>query len=552
MSRRILYLTDFEMVAIRVRGKKVVEIHQFSIDPHGETEFAKYLTLDVKTAIYWIIDTAHEEYHISQIPHVAGKDHQQLMNYKKKRLLGGGAASSEKTPYIYGTVQGREMLGRGDDKVLFTAVNNPTILQPWLNWILTYKVPIVGIYSLPLLSELSLKSLSHSPHLFLVTQAPPIRADGSAGLRQSFFLEHKLQLSRLIPVNLTTPDEYAQLVLKQVIATHRYLENSQRLPTTVTTHLPILILTDISVNAFKSAIQEMGHGLNIQLINYQDLARQWGLHFSGHKLYWHHFVAYQLTRRWYTKNHYAKFAETRYLFYRRLKGAIYLFALLLLSGAVTASWLIWEQSFKLQHQGEVLVEKTRQRQIDIENLHGEVPDLPLNIILLRHIVDMGFHIKDLHISPRQAWEQLSQVLIHHPNLFLEQLEWGIGHSKTDIFSSTIKQITNKIIEEEEEDDALENNNETFDKMKNFLEGLRIYGKIRPFHGDYQHAKQVFTQFLRELETKYPYFWRVEVRLSPYEPNRVLQGQIGAPTQEVKTAPFVIDIFIKHSYVETNS
>jgi hypothetical protein len=549
MSRRILYLTDFELVAIWVRGKTVAEIQHFSIDPHGETEFAKYLTQDVKTAIYWIIDTTHEEYHTTQIPHVAGKDHQQLMNYKKKRLLGGGAASSEKTPYIYGTVQGREMLGRGDDKVLFTAINNPTILQPWLNWILTYKVPIVGIYSLPLLSESSLKSLSHSPHLLLVTQAPP-RANGSAGLRQSFFLEHKLQLSRLIPVNITTPEEYAQQVLKQVIATHRYLENTQRLPTTVTTNLPILILTDISVNAFKSVIQEMGYGLNIQLINYHDLARQWGLHFSGNKLSWHHFVAYQLTRRWYTKNHYAKFAQTRYLFYRRLKGAIYLLALLLFSSAVAASWLIWEQSFKLQHEGEVFVEKTKQRQIDVENLRGQLPDLPLNIIFLRNIVDIGFHIKNHHISPRQAWEQLSQVLTHHPNLFLEQLEWGIGHSKTKIFSSTTKQVTNQIVEEENE--AEENDDETFDKKKNFLEGLRIYGKIRPFQGDYQHAKQVFTQFIRELETKYPYFWRVEVQLSPYEPNRVLQGQIGAPSQEVKTAPFVIDIFIKHSYAKTNS
>jgi len=547
MSKLILYLTDFEMVAMRVQGKTISEIQHFSIDSHGEAEFAKYLTQEVKSYIYWIIDTSHEEYHLTQIPHVAGKDHQQLMNHKKKRLLGGNANSLEKTPYIYGVVQGREMQGRGDDKVLFTAINTPTILQPWLNWLLTYKVPIVGIYSLPLLSQSLLKSLSQSPHLLLVTQMPAISANGSVGLRQSFFLQRKLQLSRLIPIDITAAEEYAEYVLKQVIATYRYLENAQRLPTT---DLSILILIDVAKQeAFKQAIEKSGHGLTIQLMSYHDLAQQWGLHFQSEGLYWHHFVVHQVARQWTVKNHYAKFAESRYLYYRRLKGAIYLLALLSLAGAVTTSWLIWEQNFKLRYQGEKIVKKTNQRQIDIENLRGKTPHLPLDITLLRDVVDMGVYLEAQHISPRRAWAQLSQVLTHHPSLFLEQLEWGIGPSKNDIFSSTTRQINDVSLTEENEDEVDES--EDFDKKENFLEGLRIYGKIHPFNGNYQHAKRVFLAFLDELKKQAPYFWRIEVPLSPYMSNQVIRGQIGQAVQQENKATFVIDIFIKHRYAETN-
>jgi hypothetical protein len=545
MSKRILYLSDYELTAFHIAGRTLHELQRFQLSHDGETEFAKYLNRDVKTPIYWIVDTTSEEYQIARLPHVLGKDRTELMNHKRKRLF-------EHTSYSYSVVQGREMGGRGDDEVLFMALNNSALLQPWLNWIHTYKVPLVGIYSLPLLSENLLTYLPKSPYTLLVTQTPPISAQSEAGLRQSFFVNQKLQFSRLIPLDSLEPEQYANYVIKQIITTHRYLDNSQRLPPTEHIDpLSVLILTDnFKIAALKQAYRELVPGFNIQILLQQRLTQRLPIRLrSKEPLSWHHFVIYQLSQRWLAGNHYAKWVDSRYYSYRHWRLTIYLIALLLFSGLVTASWLILEKTLVIQDKGKNLVTRTESRRVELEQLRQREPQLPINIVFLRNVVEMGFYLKAHHISPRLVWEQLSQVLARHSDLFLERLEWGIGHSLAEIFAAD--DIPSREQAEQETVNGSPLPWKDFDPNQHFIEGMRVYGKIYPFKGNYQQAVHTFTLFVKDLSKQYANSWKVEVLLSPYDPNRILQGKIGVPS-EIGNAPFVINIFIRHEYAKNTS
>jgi hypothetical protein len=139
------------------------------------------------------------------------------------------------------------------------------------------------------------------------------------------------------------------------------------------------------------------------------------------------------------------------------------------------------------------------------------------------------------------------VLNTHPYLFIEQLKWGIGPSKKALFQDNANLMTRVDENSTDELDDLED----FDPDKHFIEGIRLQGKIEPFKGNYQQALYIFTQFIKALREQGEVFWKIEVLIAPYNPNKKLQGQIGSPTQ-IGEAPFLIDILIKHAYSDSTA
>ena len=537
MKKHILYQSDDELQAFWITGKKITKSQCFQKVSNGEAEFSQYLKRHAKTPIYWLVDTNQETYQTTLLPHVLGKEHRDLIAHKVKRLF-------DKTSYTYGVVQGRETQGRRDDRVLFTALNNPDVLQPWLNVITSHKVPLVGIYSLPLLSENLLKYLPKAPYTLLVTDTP--HSNQPAGLRQSFFIQQKLQFSRLIPLNISNIQERTEEILKQIITTQRFLDNAQMLPPgEFSEPLSVVILTDTATSqVFNQSLNYDSSTLHIYVLDSLELALKMGYKGKYADLplpdfekafYLRDFAALQLSKSWYSKNHYASAVETRYFFYRRLRIVFYFISTLLLSGTATASAFFLNEAAFFKQKGQATESKIATRQIELIPLREQAPDLPHNILFIRNIVDIGSHIKARHILPKPAWEKLSQVLNRHPRLFLERLEWGIGDSKGEIFNSTIKTI-------DKSNGESKNSSSKLDLSKHFIEGIRLHGKMRPFKGNYPKALHTFNQFVNDLQR---HFLVIDTPLKPYNPSQVLQGK--RDSKKVNKAPFIVDILIKHNY-----
>jgi hypothetical protein len=541
MEKHFLYLSDHELHAFRFKAKKLVEIQLFQILKNGKTEFAKYLSRHPKISLYWLVNTTQETYQATTLPHVLGKDRHELMAHRMKRLFEG-------TPYTYGIVQGRETKGRRDDRVLFMALNDPSFLQPWLNLIQAQKVPLAGIYSLPLLSQYLLKSLPQAPYTLLVTCTP--HSDQAAGLRQSFFINQKLQFSRLIPLNVSDIQECTEEILNQINTTQHYLENEQMLSESEL--LSVVILTDTpTCRVFKESFNEDSSALDIHVLDSRDLAIEMGIETDSDKVFYlRDFVAFQLSQRWFTKNHYASTMERRYFFYRIFRMASYFTSILLLSGAATGSAILLNDATAIKKREQETVKEIRRRKTELLELQKEIPkNLPIeNILFFRNIVDAGFHIKAQHISPRLALEKLSRLLKRHPDLFLEQLEWGIGYSQAEIFGSAANKINKK-------SDNKDNSKKVLDELeldssKNFIEGMRLSGKIHskmnPFKGDYPKALRTFNKFVKKVRRQDD-VWKVNILLKPYNPENTLIGGKMDSSDEAGKAPFIVDILIKHDF-----
>ncbi len=504
MSKRILYQTDHELLALEV--KTVIQ----QVHIKNEIEFKNYLSNDLKTPIYWLVDTVKEEYQMTILPHVLGKDRNDLIRHKKKRLF-------QKTSYSYAVVQSREQHGRKDDNVLFTALSDPEFLQPWLNLILAYKVPIVGIYSVPLLSQQLFDQLPKTAYTLLITgNLPTYTRPGN--IRQSFFRNQKLQFSRLIPLHAIVPEEYANYVLKQITTTQHFLENNRLLPENET--LSIIILTTIDKCQACEIVNSNTVNLNVNLIDSTILANKFKLNNSDLSL--QNFVVTIFERSWQVKNHYAKLADRIYLIHRRSRIVMYFIATLILAGTIITSGLIVQDALKIKQKGQNFLTKTSNLQIELQQLRfKELPNLPFKSELIVSIVDVGLRLQAKHISPKATWEKLSNVLNSHQRLILNRLEWEIANSPSEVFNSNIEKFTES----------------EFQPKKYFIEGIRIHGEIANFNS-YKDVSHIFKQFVQDLKQ----YWQVKILQQPYNPNSKLQGR----SEETK-APFIIEILIPHNY-----
>jgi hypothetical protein len=529
MKKHILYQSDYELHAFFVKGKKITEVQRFQTLNNFDEDFTQYLSRNPKTPIYWLVDTTQEAYQTTLLPHVFGKDRRELMAYKMRRLF-------EKSDYTYGIVQGRETQGRKDDRVLFMALNDPNFLEPWLSLIISKKIPLAGIYSLPLLSQHLLKHLPQAPYTLLVTDTP--YSENTVGLRQTFFINQKLQFSRLISLNISNIQERIQEILNQITTTQRYLDSERLLPESEPPQvLSVIILTDSQTcHVFnKQPPQYDSSTLNIHVLDSSDL--KIGIKAdSDRALYLHDFVANQISRSWFTKNHYASTIERRYSFYRHLRKVFYFTSILLLSGATAKSALLLQDANSLKEKGSITVKKTKSRQAEIEKLREKLPrsDLKLDILLMRNIVDVGYHLKAQHLSPQPALEKISHILNRHNDLFIQQVKWDIRHLKTALFETN-----SKTMKSEERNHLFKE----LDFSKNFIESIRLQGKIDNFQGNYLKASRTFKQFIKDLQR---HFWKINVLLEPYNSNQVLQGKIDSEA-EVGEAPFTVELFIKHAY-----
>ncbi|MDC8759871.1 hypothetical protein [Janthinobacterium fluminis] len=183
-SIQLFYLTSEQLCAYAWRKGQLSAPQCFAADAAGAEAFAHYLDGRGQVPAYLLTDLIEEDFQRHLLPHVGGRSGRGL---RQRRLL----QLYRDTPYRSATVQGRDEAGRRDDQVLFCALTNPSILQPWVEALARMKTPLAGIYSSSLLSAGLVHALAlQHRHTLLVTYQ-------SGGLRQSYFHDGQLRFSRL-------------------------------------------------------------------------------------------------------------------------------------------------------------------------------------------------------------------------------------------------------------------------------------------------------------------------------------------------------------------
>ncbi|MGB9149267.1 MAG: hypothetical protein WCB36_03390 [Burkholderiales bacterium] len=217
LEKHFLYLTNHQLISVISRAEKFGAQRVFTLNESGKNEFDVYLGSIKSIPAYLLTDLIEEDFRSDTIPHVKPRDRAQLL----ERKLGQAYRS---TPYRHATLQGREPDGRRDDRVLYTAITNPDLLKPWIDLLTAHKIPLMGIYSAPLLATRLLKYLRlQLEHVLVVTLV-------AAGVRQNYFQDGMIKFSRLTPLGDAGQNYPSELIAQEVGKTWQYLDSMRYQP----------------------------------------------------------------------------------------------------------------------------------------------------------------------------------------------------------------------------------------------------------------------------------------------------------------------------------
>ncbi|MGB8599332.1 MAG: hypothetical protein WCE88_07550 [Burkholderiales bacterium] len=217
MEKHLLYLTNHELISVMARADKFGERRAFALNGAGRNDFDVYLGSLGNTPAYLLTDLIEEDFRSDTIPHVKPGDRSPLLERKLSQAY-------RATPYRHAMLQGRETEGRRDDRVLYTAITNPELLAPWVDLLRAHKIPLMGIYSAPLLATRLLKYLRlQLEHVLVVTLV-------AAGVRQNYFQDGMIKFSRLTPLGDSGQDYPSEFIAQEVGKTWQYLDSMRYQP----------------------------------------------------------------------------------------------------------------------------------------------------------------------------------------------------------------------------------------------------------------------------------------------------------------------------------
>lgn len=409
-AKKLLYLSDNRLAAWQWRGGKLSHAGDFNHDREGLANFGDYIAKSPNTPIYLLVDVIEEDFRNETIPHLVGKNRQALISRKLTQLF-------RTATYRHAVSQGREEGGRRDDKLLLTGLTNEDLVKPWVARIAQDKLPLAGIYSLPLLSQVLAKKLGlAASHQLLITR------QASSGMRQSYFQEGMIKFSRL---TLLSAEDMASLqgtVSREASRTQQYL-NSLRL-------LPRDKPLDIAVCGARHLLQLQPESINTPLLRYQlfsleDIFKR--LHFKiPHGEYTSEILYLHLLGRHAPSQHYAPPEQIWHNQLRLLRTGILGATVAMMAAATYVAATNINQALDDLHQGEKFVHEASGLRTQYQAIKSTFPPTPVSPENMKGTVELVEAARRMNVDPQPLLGLVSRALENLPTVKLNQIKWSVG------------------------------------------------------------------------------------------------------------------------------
>lgn len=474
--------------------------------------FGELLQQHPNTPVYLMLDTVEEEYRTEVLPHVHGGARREMLQRKLGQLF-------RTVPYRATWLQGREQGGgkRQDDVYLFLALLSGEWLRPYLDHIQRRRAPLAGIYLLPQVSQ-ALATL-----LKCTTPGALLVSCQQGGLRQSFFLNGRLRISRLTPFDVQGElQEEAAVVpryAEEIEKSRLFLYNSRLLPREARLTVQVLDF-DNSLTSLPAQLPQEP-SLGCQCLSVEAVCSALGC------------TSAQLPRDSEALHMYllGKYPPPVSLAAPQLTGDFTAHRLRLglyaASAALLALGVLWS-GYNLYRgyadQGEIkgVMADTARYRTQYEEAARHFPTAPVSAEKLRRAVDAARHIQQLGRTPERFMQIVAQGLDAFPQVQLNRMDWRYG--------AALAPQANQAAAGEQ-----------------WLQRGEIEAEIRPFTGDYRSALSLIERFAAALRSQ-PEVAAVDIAKLPVDldPGAVLRGS----TQDnVATKPgaaqFKLNVVLKN-------
>lgn len=472
--RRIFFLASGRLTVYHFRRGRLLEPLVFTADNDGLAEFSIYLDREPEVPSSVIVDFVEEEFREESVPHVFGSDRKALIRNKKNRLF-------RDPRYSQAIFQGRERSGRRDDRVLFTALIRPDLLAPWLAQIARHRVPLTGIYSLPVLSQRLLGKLPAGvgSHALLVT------LHSSGGLRQSFFRDQQLKVSRLAVMPVLEPGRVASYILGEVERVRRYLTSLRQLTRDTPLDVYVIAHGPLREDLRRQAADSMG--LRHHILDVAEVGARVGIRGRLESSYSDLLFARMLAAAP-PAQHYASPEETRYASLYRLRTAMNAVSLLLLLTGLVWGAFKFTDGFMAAQEGMALNQQIGFYAERYQIARDRLPPAPMETREIETAVDTAHELERYRTSPLSVMTLLSDAIEPYPTVQLEGLRWRVSADpQAPVDENRIGRLRAR---------APQAGVATAGGALYHI--VEVRGRIEPFDGDYRHAMDVVADFADTL------------------------------------------------------
>ncbi len=465
--KRILYFTGYRMVAQEWSGSKLKSSVYFEPDEQGLDLFSAYLTSLKNEPIRLLVDLIEEEFRQEKIPLLRGSDRGKMIDRFYEKYFRNSRFRVAKQIEVI-------KKDRKEERLLLAGLTNPDLLKPWLEIIRNTKTPLVGIQSLPIVSESLINSLESDHNcIIMVSQQVP------SNLRQSVFINGKLILSRLVPIASFYQGDYASDVTRDVESTQRYLV-SQRIIDRSETIAVHILSNDRHLDKLKIKCEKDNY-FDYKIHKIKDLIDEHKIEVDEDPDFSSAIFCYLATKKRYT-NHYATNKEKKYLYH--YWGSLGLKIAGITSIAIgigfiltsVAKGFIYDESIK---EMTLLEQKYNSK---FNQLNEQMIDSSVSTINMKNVVLTIEQLEKKYIrSPYELMALVSEDIALFPDMRISSLNWYVASSPTATTAdSQAKNVSSN----------RRRARNTRSRANQLYEILTVRGELIDFNGDYRYALSV--------------------------------------------------------------
>lgn len=520
MRKQLFYLTNHELNAYSWNGTNALLEDIFANDENGWQRFADYLATCKNQPADILVDLIEEDFQRDTVPHTMGKARRAIIDRKLTQFY-------RDTPFRHASVQAREKEGRKDDLILFSALTNAELPKPWLGMMYKLAVPVTGIYSLALLSQLLVNKLKLGQEpLLLVTHQ-------SSGLRQSYFHKGQLHFSRLTPLLDQAPELLADSFVSETEKTRQFLASTRMLARGA--KIQLVVIANVHNLA---AIHDQAHDnadTSYRLIEIGE-ARQLLKQYSAGPMEDCDTLFLSLLGKASIASHYPLREQNH--FYQLWQARIALYAF---SGIIALAALAWAGIDVMT----VLEQKRETARLKQEALRAEykyqtiVKGMPSTLVTphdMKSVVDIERMITQNVPLPDGLMIEISQALDVLPQVVINRLQWQIADAASLAVASTPNTPPPPAVDAGPQASML-------GVPEKPSEVVLLEGEIKPFDGDYRAALDSVRMFTAALQKNPQLTATVTLQPIDMRPSVRLENKVGEANPELK-APFTIKLVRK--------
>ena len=470
-KKLICCATNHSLIAGLWHGTKLQTYAVFSNIDDDHTAFSQYLSQHNDTNIYLIVDAVEEDYKLESLPHTSGGARREIIERKLNQF-------NRNSVYRAAHFINRATDKRKDDNFLFVSLNNADFLQGWIDAIQANHAPLVGVYMLPMISQVAVRQMKlMAPHILLCERL-------SSGLRQTYLHNGRLRMSRLVPMDDVKPNQLAYFYLVEIDKTRLYLM-SQRLIAGETPLQLVLPAIDNSNNEIAKNISQE-QGLECKIVDMLAYAKNSNI---ATDLVKNHpeFLHMQMLANGNVPDNLAPATFSKIHSLNNLRRKINIAtACVATIGVMLATFYMWQgkhQKDQIQH----VVAQTQHLQQQYEDVAKNFPTTPIPSAELKVAADLAQIIQYNNQSPRQLMQVLSSAFEASPEIALSRMRWTLSNDKE------LKDEESSIATNAQSVAAPSGNDATKLMQIGF-----INAEIKGFTGDYRAALNSVNMFATHL------------------------------------------------------